>query len=157
ALRSAGVRGWSGLMASSRILSVQDDGSRVKIHARRHRGSDPRLDGVTCGREPEEIGRVLLDLRPVCPVSDPLSPARPRRPHRPRSPGPLADGGTPATFGYKFRWIVIDTTDAGAVVSALGLEGVRLADWDIDPYRHEGVFVSPSVLGWTFVLGLHVE
>src|SRR5262249_8783890 len=70
---------------------------------------------------------------------------------------PATDGGMPQTFGYKFRWIVIDTTDSSAVVAALGLKDVRSATWDIDPYGHEGVFVSPSVLGWTHVLGLYVE
>jgi hypothetical protein len=67
------------------------------------------------------------------------------------------DEGTPQPFGYKLRWIVVDTTDASTLASALGLTDVRPATWDIDPYRHEGVFVSPSVLGWTYVLGLHVE
>jgi hypothetical protein len=43
------------------------------------------------------------------------------------------------------------------VVSALGLKDVRAATWDIDPYHPRGVFVSPSVLGWTFVLGLDIE
>lgn len=149
-LHAAGIKSWSRLTSSSRLLSVTDDGSRVTIHAR----GGP--DGA-CGRDPEEIGRLLLELCPSCPLSDPLSPTKPGTSYGRQRHGPATNGGTPQTFGYKFRWIVIDTTDASAVVSALGLKDVRPATWDIDPYGHEGVFVSPSVLGWTYVLGLYVE
>ncbi len=96
-------------------------------------------------------------MLPACPFTDPISPAKPGRSYRGDHPGPVMDGGTPQTFGYKFHWFVVDTTDASAVVSAVGLKNVRPATWDIDPYHECGVFVSPSVLGWTFVLGLYVE
>jgi len=148
-LRASGIKGWSRLTSSSRLLSVKDDGTRVTIHAR------GGTDG-TCGRDPEEIGRLLLELRPSCPPSDPLSPVRPGTSHRRQRHGPATDGGTPQAFSYKFQWIVIDTTDASPVVSALGLKDVRPATWDIDPYDHRGVFVSPSVLDWTYVLGGHL-
>ncbi|WP_206107545.1 hypothetical protein [Paludisphaera rhizosphaerae] len=36
---------------------------------------------------------------------------------------------------------------------ALGLKELREQTWDLDPYDLDGVFVSPSVLGWTFILG----
>lgn len=149
-LRAAGIQSWSRLTRSSRLLSVEDNGARVTIQAW---GGNKG----TCGPTPEETGRVLLDLLASCSPSDPLSPVRPGTSYRRERHGPAMDGGMPQTFGYKFRWIVVDTTDAGSIVSELGLTGVRPATWDIDPYAHAGVFVSPSVLGWTFVLGLYVE
>jgi hypothetical protein len=149
-LRAAGIRSWSRLTSTSRLVSVKDDGARVRAEA--WGGTQ-----ATCGRDPEEIGRLMLELRPLCSLSEPLSPARPGSSYRHQSPNPASDGGTPQTFGYKFRWIVVDTTDASAVVSALGLKDVQPATWDIDPYGHAGVFVSPSVLGWTYILGLYVE
>jgi len=156
-LRAVGIKSWSRLTSSSGVFSIEDDGSRVKIHAWCHSPSDLELDDAACGRSPEEIGRLLHELRPSCPVSDALSSARPGRSYGCQRPTRAAAGGTPQTFGYKFYWIVIDTTDASAIVSALRLKNMRPATWDIDPYHHDGVFVSPSVLGWTYVLGLYVE
>lgn len=149
-LRAAGIGSWSWLTSSSCLISVKDDGSHVTLSAWGGTGG-------TCGRDAGEIGRLLLELRPSCWLSEPLSQARPGSSYRRRRVGLAADGGTPQSFGYKFRWIVVDTTDAGAIVSALGLKNVRPATWDIDPYHHEGVFVSPAVLGWTYVLGICVE
>jgi hypothetical protein len=157
ALREVGLKGWSGLMSSSRLLTVEDNGSRVKVRAWRHRDSDPDPGEMTCDCAPEELGRSLLALGASCSISDPLSPARPGRSYRRPKKTPIADGGTPQTFGYKTYWIVVDTNDAGAVASALGLSDLRPVTWDIDPYYLEGVFVSPPVLGWTYVLGLYVE
>jgi hypothetical protein len=102
ALRAAGLRGWSGLERSSRTLRVVDDSTCVKIHSDAYLCShDSGFAGVACGRDPEEIGRRLLELRPTCPLSDPLSPARPGRSHRAQHPRPAIEGGSPATFGYK--------------------------------------------------------
>lgn len=145
ALRAVGIKGWSGLQSSSRSFLVEDEGTRVKITAY-------PLEPATCAREPGEIGRLLLELRPRCPVSAPLTPPRPGSSYSRRSGQAAISGGIPQTFGYKTDWLVIDTTDAAAVVSALGLKNVRPATWDINPYGPDGVFVSPSVLGWTYVL-----
>lgn len=115
ALRAVGIKGWSGLVRSSRSFSIEDDGSRVKIHAWCPRSFDPDLDDVTCGCDAEEVGSLLLAMYPSCPIADPLSPARPASSYHRLCPNPVADGGRPQTFGYKFNWIAIDTTDASAV------------------------------------------
>jgi hypothetical protein len=59
-LWAAGVRGWSGLTAASRSFYIADDGDLVSIQP----GNG---EAITCGREPEEIGRTLLGLLPHCP------------------------------------------------------------------------------------------
>jgi hypothetical protein len=162
ALRAVGLRGWTTLERSSRSFHVADDGERVTVRARPvdSEGSFPipELADATCPREVEKIGRTLLDLRPRCPLSAPPTPPRPGRSYQPRADATCdPNGWMLPTFGYKFSWFVIDTADAAAVVAALGLKAVvRPASWDIDPYGVDGVFVSPSVLGWTFVLGLHL-
>ena len=80
-LRAAGVRGWSGLQAASRSVSVEEAGNSVSMYA----GGG---EAVKCGRDPEEIGRTLLELLPHCPMSPPLTPPRPGRAYR----GPALQG-----------------------------------------------------------------
>jgi hypothetical protein len=155
-LWAAGVRGWSGLNATSRFFSIADDGNLVSIHPN---GSE----AVTCGRDPGEIGRTLLDLLPHCPLSPPLMPPRPGRSYRRPAPrAGWAEPGAgpppeefPVSFGYKTAWLAIDTEDTPAVVEALGLRNLRLATWGEGLYR--ATFVSPPVLGWTLVEGVRPE
>ncbi len=155
-LHAAGIKSWTTLTTSSRSFSIEDDGTRVEIRTRSYRKADFKVDEATCGRDREEIGRLLLALLPSCPTSDPVLPARAGSSyHRERSEI-AQDGGLPKPFGCKYHWIVIDTSDTKAVAAALGLRDVRPTTWDINPYDPEGVFISPSVLGWTFVLGLRV-
>ncbi|WP_422931859.1 hypothetical protein [Singulisphaera sp. PoT] len=149
-LRAAGAGSWSRLTCSSRQLSVENKRNRVTILG---------MDGEAgaCKRDPEEIGRRLLEMLETCSHSDPLAPPRVGSSFRTQRPESSRDGGTPQAFGYKTSWIVVDSTEAAAVASALGLKDPREASWDVNPYDPDGVFVSPSVLGWTFVLGYLIE
>jgi hypothetical protein len=61
----------------------------------------------------------------------------------------------PISFGYKTRWLAIDSEDAPAVVEALGLLRVKQATWAEGMYK--GTFVAPSILGWTLVQGIQPE
>lgn len=68
---------------------------------------------------------------------------------------------TPKPFGYRMAWLAIRSRDTAAVVEALGLGESQTCNWNsgigavYDPRLGEThVFVSPSVNGWTFVVGL---
>ena len=68
---------------------------------------------------------------------------------------------TPKPFGYKMGWLAVRTTDREALIQHLGLGNVRIANWDSgigavydDKLGSNHIFVSPSVDGWTFVVGL---
>jgi hypothetical protein len=155
-LWAAGVCGWSGLNSASQSFSIADDGDHISIHPN---GGE----AVTSGPDPEEIGRTLLRLLPLCPFSPPLTPPRPGRSYR--GPAPRARRAQPGvgsppedfpvSFGYKTAWLAIDTEDTPAVVEALGLHHVRRATWAEGLYR--ATFVAPPVLGWTLVEGVRPE
>jgi hypothetical protein len=165
AIRAVGLRGSSSLDYSSRMFTVYEDASQVSIHAWRHRTGGSTIEDRTCPRDPNQIGKILLEMAPYCQVSDPLTPPRFGNSYLRAHPEGFVDRpvtldaavDAPEPFGYKLRWFVVDTMNAGDVVSALGLKSVRPASWSIHPYRHDGIFVSPSILGWTFVLGLYTE
>jgi hypothetical protein len=157
ALWAAGVRGWSGLEACSRSFFVSDDGHRVTVQP--HGGDQVG----SCGRDPDEVGRWLLEQLPHCPISPPLTPPRPGRSYRGK--GPKADTvepgmglepeNIPVPFGYKTSWLAGETDDTEGVVKALGLRHAEQACWSKGLYK--GTFVAPSILGWTLVEGVRPE
>jgi|GEM_PF-1231365 len=65
----------------------------------------------------------------------------------------------PIPFGSKTTWIAIRTEKTQEVSAALGLEETTPANWKNglrDAYGtplHGTVFVSPPVVGWTFIIG----
>ncbi|CAA2141941.1 hypothetical protein [Hyphomicrobium sp. ghe19] len=66
----------------------------------------------------------------------------------------------PRAFGRDMAWLAIQTDDSDAVAAALGLTGLRPANWDsgigaiYDPEVSAGLlFISPPVRGWTIVAG----
>jgi hypothetical protein len=66
----------------------------------------------------------------------------------------------PRPLGHDMAWLAVKTSDASAVIAALGLTGLRPANWSsgiaaiYDPEISGGlVFVSPPVKGWTIVAG----
>lgn len=71
------------------------------------------------------------------------------------------DPDRPHPFGYRMSWLALRTRDTAGVVEALGLVDPEPANWRTglgtvyDPELGERyVFVTPSVDGWTFVVGL---
>ncbi|AMV37016.1 hypothetical protein [Planctomyces sp. SH-PL62] len=153
ALRKLGIKAPTILERSSRSCAVKDLGERIDIHGY---SAEPyeATETESCDFDAQAIGGLLLSLRSRCPLPAPLVTPRPGRSFASRKPGQsTVDGGTPATFGYKTWWLVVDSLDASAVAETLGLRETRPAEWDVDPYSPGGVFVSPSGLGWTFILG----
>jgi hypothetical protein len=61
----------------------------------------------------------------------------------------------PVPFGYKCQWLAIKTEDTQAVAGAVFLRNARPATWQegIQGAYESKLFVSPSVDGWTFVVG----
>ena len=62
----------------------------------------------------------------------------------------------PIPFGYKMAWYAVRTTNAQAVAETLNLKSQHPANWKEgykEAYGGEGVFVSPPVSGWVFVVG----
>jgi hypothetical protein len=72
----------------------------------------------------------------------------------------------PLGFGYKIMWFAIRTADGAAVSQVLGLVDPQPANWASGmavAYEHSmqnagkaTVFVSPTVQGWTFVIGVEL-
>ncbi len=67
----------------------------------------------------------------------------------------------PRAFGYKMAWLAVRTDDPSSLAQWLGLTDGRPANWNAgvgtvyDDEMGDGkVFVTPSLDGWTFVLGL---
>lgn len=67
----------------------------------------------------------------------------------------------PRAFGYKMAWLALKTEDTQTVLDVLGLDGAVPCNWNsgigcvYDDRLGDGhVFVSPSVNGWTFVVGI---
>jgi hypothetical protein len=62
----------------------------------------------------------------------------------------------PVPFGYKCAWLAIKAEDPEAVVSALGLTGVRKSNWmrGIEAAYRGEVFVSPVTKAWILVVSV---
>ncbi|MEZ5926553.1 MAG: hypothetical protein R3D57_19470 [Hyphomicrobiaceae bacterium] len=67
----------------------------------------------------------------------------------------------PVPFGYATAWLAVRTADSIRLLEALDLTAAERASWRggvAATYAEEtsdrDVFVSPSVAGWTFVIGL---
>lgn len=60
----------------------------------------------------------------------------------------------PAFFAYKCAWLAIQTAEPQAVVSSLGLTGVRKCNWKmgIEAAYNGDVFVTPVTKGWVLVV-----
>ena len=110
----------------------------------------------------EAIALVLHEALPLCTDDgkDQVAPAPPEPGTAASSDGRL-DTTYPVSFGYKMTWLAIHSSDTSAVVAALGLRAVRAVGWagGIDaaygdgPIGAHGVFVTPTVNGWTLVVG----
>ncbi|MFT7615659.1 MAG: hypothetical protein ACI8Y7_000478, partial [Candidatus Woesearchaeota archaeon] len=61
----------------------------------------------------------------------------------------------PVSFGYKHMWFAIHTKNTKKVIEVLGLKNGVPTYWKdgVDEDLFETVFVSPPVVGWTFVIG----
>ncbi len=66
----------------------------------------------------------------------------------------------PRAFGRDMAWLALQTEDSEAVAAALGLTGLRPANWNsgigaiYDPEISSGLlFISPPIRGWTIVAG----
>ena len=62
----------------------------------------------------------------------------------------------PEPFGYNIGWMVVRSTDPGAVVSALPIRLKNAADWHTGinaAYKGGSIFVSPPVGGWVCIIG----
>ncbi|MFT7616273.1 MAG: hypothetical protein ACI8Y7_001102 [Candidatus Woesearchaeota archaeon] len=61
----------------------------------------------------------------------------------------------PVSFGYKHMWLAIRTKNTKKVIEVLGLKNGVPTYWKdgVDEDLFETVFVSPPVVGWTFVIG----
>jgi hypothetical protein len=60
----------------------------------------------------------------------------------------------PQSFAYKCQWLAVKTEDTEAVVKALKLVDIQVANWatGIEGAYAGYYFVSPPVEGWTFVV-----
>ena len=60
----------------------------------------------------------------------------------------------PVPFGPKMAWLALQTTDAEAVGTALGLQEAKTATWSegIDAASQSSVFVTPPLGDWTLVV-----
>jgi len=72
-----------------------------------------------------------------------------------------AEPDRPRPFGYRMGWLAIRTRDTERVIERLGLTGTVTSNWDnglgtiySETEGEGGVFVTPPVNGWTFVVGL---
>ena len=61
----------------------------------------------------------------------------------------------PMPFGRNMAWLAMETTDTGAVASALGLTGAKLSEWGegIEAAHSGSVFVTPPLGEWTLAVG----
>jgi len=63
----------------------------------------------------------------------------------------------PMGFGYKNQWFAIKTEDTQAVINALGLVNVQVANWrtGIEGANEGHYFVAPPSVGgrWSFIQG----
>lgn len=61
----------------------------------------------------------------------------------------------PTPFGYKCMWFAVKTINPDEVVKEIGLKSPQRCNWKsgIAAAYEESVFVTPSVNGWTLVVG----
>jgi len=61
----------------------------------------------------------------------------------------------PSPFGYKCMWFAVKTTNVDDVVKEIGLKSAQRCNWKSGvAAAYEGkIFVTPSVNGWTLVVG----
>lgn len=61
----------------------------------------------------------------------------------------------PVSFGYKCMWFAVKTINAADVVKEIGLKSTQPCNWKSGiAAAYEGkVFVTPSVSGWTLIVG----
>ena len=67
----------------------------------------------------------------------------------------------PMSFGYNMSWLAVRTDDRARLCRLLGLKRTFRANWQSgisaiydERYAESHVFVTPTVAGWTFVVGL---
>ena len=62
----------------------------------------------------------------------------------------------PRPFGWRTSWIAVETTKAERVIPELPLVGIRACSWQdgLSEASGKGVFVTPSVSGWTLIVGV---
>lgn len=67
----------------------------------------------------------------------------------------------PAPFGYRMAWIAVRSTDRPRIAEVLHLTPIDTANWSTgigtiyDTQLSQGrVYMTPSIEGWTFVVGL---
>ncbi|MWC29766.1 hypothetical protein [Paenibacillus sp. MMS18-CY102] len=60
----------------------------------------------------------------------------------------------PVPFGYKCQWLAVTTGDTQAVVEAIQLQELEIANWStgVDAAYEGHYFVSPPIQGWTLVI-----
>jgi hypothetical protein len=65
------------------------------------------------------------------------------------------DPNSPQPFGYKLAWYIIPTNDVDVISKVFGLKNPKPLDWNtgIQKAYDKGVFISPGVKGWNFILG----
>ncbi|KUO63963.1 MAG: hypothetical protein APF80_16235 [Alphaproteobacteria bacterium BRH_c36] len=68
---------------------------------------------------------------------------------------------SPKSFGYKMAWLAVRTEDSAGLARVLGLDCRMAANWNSgigtvydDVLGGSHIYVTPSVDGWTFVIGL---
>ncbi len=62
-------------------------------------------------------------------------------------------------FGYKTGWVAIRSDDGAKIVEALGLKHANRVGWGagVGAAYENGIFVTPSVDGWTLVMGSQIS
>jgi hypothetical protein len=114
----------------------------------------PAARSFTCALTAEAIGSAVADALLLCTDDGkdqvPPVPAKDARVLR----------DYPVSFGYKISWLAIHTADTTGVADRLGLRSPHAADWargveegyGDGSIGERGVFVTPAVAGWTFVV-----
>ena len=61
----------------------------------------------------------------------------------------------PVSFGYKCVWIAVKTTDKEKVATIVGVKSRSTCNWSagIEKAYEDKIFITPSVRGWTFIIG----
>lgn len=60
----------------------------------------------------------------------------------------------PVEFGYKCQWFTVKTNDTQAVLDAMKLKNIQIANWrtGIEGAYEGYYFISPPINGWTLVI-----
>jgi hypothetical protein len=143
--------------ASGWYMMGMGSGHQIKVHP------NGGIAIRSCGRDPNEIGQLLLELLPLCPLSSPLTRPKLGRSYRHKAPRDntvepgisIEPDSIPEPIGYKTSWLAIDTEDTKRVVKALKLRHVKQVSWANGLYK--GMFVAPPIVGWTLVVSIRPE